>query len=104
MLFCQKLGYKSGKVHRNKLEKYKVDSFRVGLCNKNDTWNHCKGGCNDYKAGGYCGNGDFNDRGNGNGGARCEKNHGPKITIECKDGTDNPSASCNEGKQKTVYR
>ena len=100
-LFCNKLGYNNGTVHRNENgEKYEVDSFRVGFCYKEDKWKNCKGGCNDYQAGGYCGNGNINDRGNGNSGARCEKYHGSKITIECQNGIENRSVSCHGGTLK----
>ena len=97
-LFCKKLGYDRGNVKRAENgEKYGVDSFRVGLCYEGDDWENCNGGCNDYQAGGYCGNGDINDRGNGNSGARCEKYYGAKITIACQNGNETTSISCNGG-------
>ena len=97
-LFCKKLGYDLGNVNRDENgEKYAVDSFRVGLCYEGDDWENCNGGCNDYQAGGYCGNGDINDRGNGNSGARCEKYYGAKITIVCQNGNESTSISCNGG-------
>ena len=104
-LFCKKLGYESGNVHRaENEEKYAVDSFRVGFCNEDDEWENCRGGCNDYQAGGYCGNGDIKDRGNGNSGARCEKNYGIKITIKCLDWVENNSVSCDGGKYNFISR
>ena len=97
-LFCKKLDFEFGKVYQaENNEKYAVDSFRVGFCNENDEWESCTGGCNDYQAGGYCGNGDIKDRGNGNSGARCEKTYGSKITIECFDGVKNNLVSCHGG-------
>ena len=91
-------------MHRDKNgEKYEVDAFRVGLCNKEDEWVNCKGGCNDYQAGGYCGNGNIYDKGNGNSGARCEKYYGAKIAVECLDGIENRAVSCYGGIVKPQF-
>ena len=98
-LFCQKLGFESGYVNRsNSGGNYPVDSFRIGLCKENNDLLRCNGGCNDYQSGGYCGNGDVQDTANGNGGARCEKDHGPKISIDCIGGESTSTAPCLGGK------
>ena len=97
-LYCEKLGYSNGIVQRSETdEKYAIESFRLGLCNENDPLTSCSGGCNDYKAGGYCGSRNYWDRGNGNSNARCEKQYSPKIRIKCHDGNKSISVSCRGG-------
>lgn len=85
-----------GTVFRKPGENYLVDSFKIGKCNQQDELKNCSGGCNDYEAGDYCGNENIRDVANGNPGARCEKNYGPKITIECVGIRENDS-TCHGG-------
>ena len=86
-LFCKELNYESGKITNGAYgisesgETYDVDAFRIGGCNDGDDWRNCKAGCNDYQLGGSCGNGDRNDIGNGNSGARCDAKHVYKRQI-----------------------
>ena len=84
-LFCQKMGYHSGKMERRSGEKYSMDSFRVGQCNDGDNWESCSGGCNDYQGGDACSN-------NKNG--KCDQNQEVKITIECSGGESTATTSC----------
>ena len=97
-LICQKFGYQSGRVFRKPEEKYSVDSFKIGRCNPGDKWENCTGACNDYRIGGYCGNENKFDVSNGNDGAKCMANHGPKITIECLGKQGKATTSCHGGK------
>ena len=96
-LICNKLGNNSGAVFRHPGEKYLHSSFKVGKCNINENLLNCTGGCNDYQVGGYCGNQNMNDVANGNPGARCEKNYGPKISVQCHDSKHVGSVSCDSG-------
>ena len=96
-LICNKLGHNSGAVFRHPGEKYIHSSFKVGKCDINDNLLNCSGGCNDYKVGGYCGNQNMDDVANGNPGARCDKHHGPKISIQCHDNKQRSSVSCDAG-------
>ena len=103
-LICNKLGYPSGQVFRNidilkPKETYSEDSFKIGKCKINDELENCSGGCNDYQAGNYCGNENIKDVANGNPGARCEKNHGPRITIKCL-GDEGKRSTCHGGNRQ----
>ena len=97
-LFCNRMGYDDGlAIPFEPRQKYSVDSFRIGRCNKGDVWLNCNGACNDYQVGGHCANGNLNDMANGNA-IKCEKNHGPKVFIECLGEKKNSNASCEGGK------
>ena len=78
MLFCEKMGYKSGKVSgKGAGQKYFQDSFKIGKCNDGDKWENCSGGCNEYESGGKC-----DESWSG----YCTKGQEVKITIECSGG------------------
>ena len=108
-LFCKELNYESGTITNGAYgisesgETYDVDAFRIGGCNDGDDWRNCKAGCNDYQLGGSCGNGDRNDIGNGNSGARCDANHVYKMSIECGGGSKRYNVSC-EGAYECISR
>ena len=77
-LFCQKMGYTSGKFSgRGSGQKYSLDSFKIGRCNARDEWESCSGGCNHYESGGKC---------NNSWGSYCTKGQEVKITIQCSGG------------------
>ena len=85
-LFCQKMGYQAGKFSvRGSGQKYSMNSFKVGKCNRGDNWKSCTGGCNDYQGGGACSN---------NKPAKCDQNQGVKITIQCSGGESTARTSC----------
>ena len=96
-LICSKFGYESGVVLRKSGETYSYDSFKIGKCNTNDDFKNCKGGCNDYRVGDYCGNENIKDVANGRPGNRCDKDYGPKIAIKCLNNTNRDSKSCDGG-------
>ena len=79
-LFCEKMGYTSGKFSgRGSGQKYSLDSFKIGNCNDGDKWESCSGGCNEYEAGGKC---------NDSWGSYCTKGQEVKITIKCSGGVE----------------
>ena len=54
-LFCQQLGYQSGTIRAESTSRQVAlpsDGIRIGMCNAEDTWPHCTGGCNDLSVGG----------------------------------------------------
>ena len=73
------MGYDSGTMSRAS-SSYATDAFRIGMCNINDPWLMCSGGCNDYSA-------------NKGGCANCDAGAGGKITIAC-DGGSTKKSSC----------
>ena len=77
-LFCEKMGYTSGKLSgRGSGQKYSQDSFKIGKCNDGDKWESCSGGCNQYESGGKC---------NDSWGSYCTKGQEVKMTIKCSGG------------------
>ena len=64
-LFCQKLGYGSGKaLYKITQNNYTEDSFRLGNCLVGDSLENCTGGSNDYRL-------------------SCTKESGARMVISC---------------------
>ena len=73
--FCERLGYPDGHVIGEGLGmKYTKDAIRVGKCYEGEELESCTGGCN--------------DKGVGNGCAKCAAGENVKISIRCKGHTD----------------
>ena len=85
-LFCEKMGYTSGKFNgRGSGDKYSQDSFKIGKCNDGDKWESCSGGCNEYESGGKC---------DESWGGYCTKDEEVKITIACSGEESIKTTSC----------
>ena len=85
-LFCQKMGYLSGKISdAGSGETYSQDSFKIGKCNDGDKWESCSGGCNEYESGGKC---------DESWSSYCTKDEEVKITIACSGEESIKTTSC----------
>ena len=79
-LFCQKLGFESGKASANKSITIEEPSFMIGKCNENDSWPMCTGGCNLRNVGHTCRWGKF---GIVKHSEHCVQGRSPKLSITC---------------------
>ena len=73
-LFCQKLDpkFSSGTVIKRTDKQLEKDAVRVGMCQNNDQWLQCTGGCNDLGIGDGC--------------AKCSAGNWASIEIKCSQG------------------
>ena len=95
-LFCEKMGYTSGKhFGKDSRESYSVDSFKIGRCKEGDRIDRCSSGCNYYKLGGSC---------SYFGKSSCEKGEPVKFSIECSGGGSIATSSCILGKRLTFVK
>ena len=70
-LFCQELGFPSGKI--TKTLTLPSDGLRVGMCQEGDNWLQCsQNDCNQLEFGGFCNNG-----------GNCQKGQNAAVAIEC---------------------
>ena len=82
-LFCKKLDFSSGKISINKSLALGKDAFKVGMCDKNDEWPNCTGGCNWENVGGRCYWKKKRLQAEYTASWSCNKGQSPKMLITC---------------------
>ena len=88
--FCKKLGYTKG-VQERANEKYDEDAIRIGKCNEGESLEECTAGCN--------------EKGLGDGCAKCSTGNDVRVTITCEGHTpDTFLSSCKGIPQITVAK